>query len=722
MKKAFLVANLFIVVAVSVTAYLLTRNDRERVMEKAFTDLELVATALQEHTQQTLHGLDLNLSQLLVQSMRIGLNTEQSLATMRQVAANRQSVSSNTYAFYVLDSAGQLVASSAEYGPESIDQSSAEEFLFHQAVSYELPALDATVLVSLPRLAEFGDFRGQWVIPVSRRVPFEDGSFAGVAVALVSMERLLTFYDAIRPENAAVGLLSAGSRVIARSPFDAQLMGLDITNTSQFIELNNTDFGGRTVDLTSMQSTVQSTPRISAFRYTWNDQLIVYANMPESAALQDWRRRLLTSIEIGVLIVALFAGLSAGIVILTGRQRQTVAAQQQALDELNARQQVEAQLRQAHKMDALGQLTGGIAHDFNNLLTVILGNIDDVRDHLHDKPEYVRSQADVIRLAGERAAELTHRLLAFARRQPLDPRATDVNELVAEVKQLLRRTVKENIQIELRVDPLVGKALVDPHELQNALINLSLNARDAMPDGGKLTIETANIDVDNEYGERNQLVPGVYVVIAVSDTGSGIPADALASVFDPFFTTKADGKGSGLGLAMVYGFARQSHGNVKIYSEVGEGTTVRLYLPLASQSDAPVRPAPSSGEIIPRGTERVLLVEDDDLVRQYASASLKGLGYQLTECSNGADALDLIRAGGQFDLLFTDVVLTGGISGKGVALEAVKLQPGLKVLYMSGYTENAIVHQGRLDSGVHLLSKPFRLKALAEKLRMVLDN
>lgn len=718
MKKGFLAINLVIAVLLSATIYVMASADRERVMEDAYADLELVATALEEHTQQTLRALDLNLSQLTLQALRIGTDSDAALSSMHQVAVNRQSISSNTYGFYVLDSAGRIVVSSEEADPVPVDQSETEEFIFHQSVLNEPLALDATVWISHPRVAEFGSFQGQWMIPVSRRVPDEDGRFAGVAVALLSMERLLDFYDAVRPDDGAVGMLSADSRVVARSPFEAQLMGVDITDTSQFIELTNTEVGGRTVDLTYLQNT----PRISAFRNTWNDQLIVYANTSEYAALLDWRRRLVTSIGIGVLIMVLFMGVSVAIIVVSGRQRQTFAAQQLALEELNARQEVEEQLRQSHKMDALGQLTGGIAHDFNNLLTVILGNIDDVLDSLHDKPEHIRGQAEVIRLAGERAAELTHRLLAFARRQPLDPRATDVNALVTEVKQLLRRTVKENIQIELRVRDDVGNAMVDPHELQNALINLSLNARDAMPEGGKLTIETDNVDVDKEYGERNQLIPGSYVVIAVSDTGHGIPADALGRVFDPFFTTKAEGKGSGLGLAMVYGFARQSQGNVKIYSEAGEGTSVRLYLPMAGQTAAAARAITPASDNNPRGSENILLVEDDDLVRQYAAGSLKGLGYQVTECSNGADALDLIRAGKRFDLLFTDVVLTGGISGKQVAVDAVAMQPGLKVLYMSGYTEDAIVHHGRLDSGVHLLSKPFRLKALAEKLRMVLGN
>ena len=718
MKKGLLVFNLAAAVVLSAIIYVLASNDRERVLEDAYTDLEFIATALQEHAQQTLRALDLNLSQLTVQAMRIGIDTAQARESMHLVAINRQTISSITYAFYVLDDTGRVVVSSEDANPEPVDQSASEEFLLHQATVSEPLSLEATVWISRPRVARFGSFQGQWVIPVSRRVPDLEGGFAGVAVALMSVDRLLDFYDAMRPDDGAVGILSADSHVIIRSPFEPALMAVDITDTARFVELVGTNNGGRTVDMTPQQNE----PRISAFRNTWNDQLIVYANMSESAALRDWYRRTAASTGIGALIMVLIIGVSLAMIVVTGRQRQTVAAQQRALDELHARQALEEQLRHSHKMDALGQLTGGIAHDFNNLLTVILGNIDDILEFLHDKPGEIRSQAEVVRLAGERAAELTHRLLAFARRQPLDPRSTDVNELVAEVRKLLMRTVSENIQIDLQLDADTGRALVDPHELQNALLNISLNARDAMQDGGKLTIETSNVDVDPEYAERNQLTPGSYVVIAVSDTGHGIPADVLSRVFDPFYTTKAEGKGSGLGLAMVYGFARQSHGHVKIYSETGEGTTVRLYLPLAGNTDTPAHSGKPLNDEVPRGDEQILLVEDDDLVRRFASSSLNALGYRVTECSNGAEALDLVRSGGHFDLLFTDVVLTGGISGKQVATEATALRPDLKVLYMSGYTENAIVHHGRLDSGVSLLSKPFRLQALATKVREVLDS
>lgn len=721
MKRVFVALNVLVAVVTSAIIYVQSQQDRDRVIEQAYGELELVATALQEHTEQTLTALDLNLSQLILQAYRFGLTDTSQRPVLEQVAANRQSVSTNTLSFYVLDANGWVFASSD--GSADINQSSTPEFLFHQASPPEPLSIDSVVHIAPPRIAEFGAAQGQWVVPVSRRVPLPDEGFAGVAVALVSLDHLLNFYDAIRPDaEGSVGLLSRNGMVIARSPMDTSLLGVDVSETSQFLALDDNGQGGRVQDL--MRSS--SIPRISAFRYAWDGQLIVYANAVESAILQDWRQRLVAAIQIGLLVTALFAGFSIASLMLTSRQRrwaeQTLAAQQKALDELKARRDMEERLRQSQKMDALGQLTGGIAHDFNNLLTVILGNIDELLDYLKDKPESIRSQADVIRLAGERAAELTHRLLAFARRQPLDPRTIDVNALVSEVKQLLSRTVPENINIELVSSQTHCAAMVDPHELQNALINLALNARDAMPDGGKLTIETDLVDVDDDYAVRNDLTPGHYALVVVSDTGHGMPAELIEKVFDPFFTTKAEGKGSGLGLAMVYGFAKQSNGHVKIYSEPGEGTSVRLYLPAADESGLPsqadeVNPARNKG-----GSERVLLVEDDDLVRQFTLTCLRQLGYQVTECSTGEDAISHLNDGATFDLLFTDVVLAGGMSGKQVAQQALQLQPSLKVLYMSGYTENAIVHHGRLDPGVHLLNKPFRLGTLAEKLRQVLEH
>ena len=384
----------------------------------------------------------------------------------------------------------------------------------------------------------------------------------------------------------------------------------------------------------------------------------------------------------------------------------------------------EERLRQAQKMEAVGQLTGGVAHDFNNLLTVILGNADSLLEHLQGAAPGVRAQAQGIREAGERAAALTHRLLAFARRQPLDPRAVDVGELVAEAEGILRRTLGADVDIELVRGSGLWKASADPHELQNALLNLAINARDAMPQGGRLTIETANVAVDADYAETNQMSAGQYVMIAVSDTGHGMPADEAARAFEPFFTTKPPGKGSGLGLPQVYGFARQSGGHARIYSEPGEGTTVKVYLPRAMPGAEPMRAAPepepehSYRWAMPR---RVILVEDDALVRRHTEESLGALGCEVEAFEDGEGALRRLRQGPGFDLLLTDVVLPGSLSGRDVAARARLIAPEMKVLYMSGYTENAIVHHGRLDPGVHLLSKPFRRSDLARKLREVLD-
>ena len=389
--------------------------------------------------------------------------------------------------------------------------------------------------------------------------------------------------------------------------------------------------------------------------------------------------------------------------------------------DISLRIETEERLRQAMKMDAIGQLTGGVAHDFNNLLTVILGASEVLQDYLHDAAPPIRDQADAIYKAGERAASLTHRLLAFARKQPLDPRLTSINTLLGDVEDMLRRTLGENINIELVRGSGLWKASVDPHELQNAILNLAINARDAMPEGGKLTIETGNVAVDADYAEVHGVTPGQYVMVAVSDSGEGMTPETMARAFEPFFTTKDVGKGSGLGLSMVYGFARQSGGHAKIYSEKGEGTTVKIYLP-RGDSDTEAVYSGNKLATIHHGSEAVLLVEDDELVRQHTVNCLQSLGYRVDECVDGHDALSLLDSGARYDLLLTDVVLPGGMSGRVVAEKVTQRDPRIKVLYMSGYTENAIVHHGRLDRGVHLLGKPFRLADLARKVREVLDK
>jgi PAS domain S-box-containing protein len=384
-------------------------------------------------------------------------------------------------------------------------------------------------------------------------------------------------------------------------------------------------------------------------------------------------------------------------------------------------EQTRRALFQSQKMEAVGQLTGGVAHDFNNLLTVIIGGLDTIgRSKLTDTARINRA-LDMARHAAERAASLTSRLLAFSRQQPLQPTPTDLNTLVREMTDLLHRSLGEQVELEGVLSPRLWPIEVDQNHLESAILNLAVNARDAMPSGGKLTIETANTYLDEAYTKKDAEVrPGQYVLIAVSDTGSGIPSDILSRVFEPFFTTKEIGRGTGLGLSMVYGFVKQSGGHVTIYSEEGQGTSVKLYFPRYT-GEAPFdreaeevdRPPASEGEV-------VLVVEDNPDVRAYSVMILKELGYHVVEAATAEAALAAVASDQRIDLLFTDVVLPDR-TGRVVADEAQQLRPGLKVLFTTGYSRNAIVHHGRLDPGVELLPKPFSFDQLATRVRDMLD-
>ena len=391
------------------------------------------------------------------------------------------------------------------------------------------------------------------------------------------------------------------------------------------------------------------------------------------------------------------------------------------LAEAERRETLELQLRQAQKMEAIGQLTGGLAHDFNNMLAVVMGGLTLARKRIatgrHDEVEPLLDGA----LDGaERAAQLTRRLLAFARRQPLAPEQVDVNRLVSDMSDLLGRTLGEAVRLETVLAGGLWRALADPSQIENAVLNLAVNARDAMPDGGRLTIETRNAHLDEEYAAAHaETRAGQYVMIAVTDTGTGMSAEVLAQAFDPFFTTKETGKGTGLGLSQVYGFARQSGGHVRIYSEPGQGTTVRLYLP---RDVAPVTAAQAlAARALPRGQdgEVVLVVEDEDRVREMSSAMLRELGYGVIHAASAAEALALLERQPEISLLFTDIVMPD-TNGRQLADAARRLRPDLPVLFTTGYTRNAIIHNGVLDAGVQLISKPFTLDQLATKVREVL--
>jgi PAS domain S-box-containing protein len=389
-----------------------------------------------------------------------------------------------------------------------------------------------------------------------------------------------------------------------------------------------------------------------------------------------------------------------------------------ALSDITERNKLEQQLRQAQKMDAIGQLTGGVAHDFNNMLTVITGTIDILAQGVADEPE-LSAIAKLISEAADRGAELTSHLLAFARKQPLQPRPTDIRQLATEAARLLGPTLGEHFDIKWRLSEDTSPAMVDPGQLVTAIVNLAVNARDAMPDGGQLTIESGNVILDEDYANaHSEVTPGRYVMIAVSDTGPGIPASIRDKVFEPFFTTKDPGKGTGLGLSMVYGFVKQSGGHIKLYSEEGHGTTFKIYLPHSGETSS-VLESLSASEVS-GGDETIFVVEDDPIVRSSVTVQLESLGYRVMTAANAQDALAIVDSGAAFDLLFTDVIMSGSMNGRRLAEETAKRRGQLKVLFTSGYTENAIVHHGRLDPGVLLLPKPYRKSDLARMIRQAL--
>ena len=380
---------------------------------------------------------------------------------------------------------------------------------------------------------------------------------------------------------------------------------------------------------------------------------------------------------------------------------------------------VEEALRQSQKMEAVGQLTGGLAHDFNNLLTGVTGSLELMQariaqGRINDLERYVNAAQG----AARRAAALTHRLLAFSRRQTLDPKPTDVNRLIAGIEELVRRTVGPAIAIETVAAGGLWPTLVDPGQLENALLNLSINARDAMPDGGKITVETANKWLDQRAARERDLPPGQYVSLCVSDTGTGMTPEVIAKAFDPFFTTKPIGQGTGLGLSMIYGFTKQSGGQVRIYSEIGQGTTVCLYLP-RHLGEADSVELPSEMVEAPRAQQgrTVLVVDDEPTVRMLVGEVSQDLGYTAIEAADGAAALRVLQSDVRLDLLITDVGLPGGMNGRQVADAARMTRPGLKVLFITGYAENAVVSHGHLDAGMHVLTKPFPMEALASRIK-----
>ena len=472
-------------------------------------------------------------------------------------------------------------------------------------------------------------------------------------------------------------------------------------------------------------------PRAKNWRHALADKLrnVSMLERPVQAitlttAMQVALRARRRQYEIKTLIEAQEQGAERLEALVAERTQELEKANEDLKSQMTERERVEASLRQSQKMEAVGQLTGGLAHDFNNLLTGICGSLELTRARLSQgKADSVDRYITTAQEAVKRAAALTHRLLAFSRRQALEPKPTNVNRLVTGMEELIRRTVGPSIHVEVVGAGGLWSTLVDSNQLENALLNLCLNARDAMPQGGRLTIETANRWLDARGARDLDIAPGQYISLCVTDTGTGMEADVAAHAFDPFFTTKPLGQGTGLGLSMIYGFARQSGGQIRIYSEVGKGTTMCLYLPRhyddPSFNDA--ADFPEASESLGDG-EIVLVIDDEPSIRMLITDVLSDTGYSVLEASDGPAGLRVLQSAARIDLLITDVGLPGGMNGRQVADAARTLRPDLKVLFITGYAENALMGNGHLEKGMHVLAKPFEVERLAIKIRELVKS
>ncbi|WP_245431673.1 CHASE3 domain-containing protein [Mesorhizobium atlanticum] len=486
----------------------------------------------------------------------------------------------------------------------------------------------------------------------------------------------------------------------------------DAGNTAKALEIVR---GGRgKLDMDQIRANIDAIRRI--------DGASLAARAERMEQIEGWLRVGSFAALLGILLLGIYT------IRQSSRRFREVAAAQDALsakntallNEIETREKAESQLRQAQKMEAVGQLTGGIAHDFNNMLAVITSAMNLAQRKLargeHDVLSFVEAAAD----AAARAANLTARLLAFSRQQPLAPQIVDANRLVTGMSDLLRRTLGHAIEIETVLAGGLWKTHVDPSQLENAIINLAVNARDAMDEEGKLTVETANCHLDEAYAAAHpEVKAGQYVMIVVTDTGAGMSPDIMARAFEPFFTTKPATKGTGLGLSQVFGFVKQSGGHVKIYSEPGEGTAIKIYLPRFTGPEEAVQPVKAGGRSDVPATETVLLVEDDARVRASTAAALLELGYTVIEAAGGDEALQKLGQNAAIALMLTDIVMPG-MNGRQLAEQARRQSLSLKVVFMTGFTRNAVVHNGVLDHDVHFIAKPFTLEQLAAKLREAL--
>jgi signal transduction histidine kinase len=546
----------------------------------------------------------------------------------------------------------------------------------------------------------------------SERRQTQDGRFSGVIAVSIAPEYFLQrFSEASEDKDFTASLVRDDGEILVRYPDIGGPSRLGAN--SAFMRAIAASPEGGMYD--TERAAVDGRPRIFMYRKLADLPLYVALGAAKDTIWDLWIWRMASHLVFGVPATLALFGLA---MLATRRAAQESAALSQLRDEQARRASAEETLRQSQKMTAVGQLTAGIAHDFNNLLTGIGGAMEMIGRRLPDaSPDVVRF-LDLAKAGVSRAAQLTQRLLAFSRQQPLKIEAVNANKLVSGMSELLRRTLGEKVKIETVLAGGLWRAQADAAQLESAILNLAINGRDAMPDGGMLTIETANAHLDDGYAAANlDVAAGQYVMIAVSDTGTGMDQETIARAFEPFFTTKQRGQGTGLGLSMTFGYIKQTGGHLKIYSEVGSGTTVKLYLPRATEPaaeehDLAVQPVHTADDGLV-----VLVVEDDPVVREFAVSACREIGCTVYHAGDGVQALAVLEAHDDIGLLFTDVGLPGAMNGRQLAAVATERRPDLKVLFTTGYTANAIVHHGVLDPGVNFIGKPFSIAALGAKIK-----
>ncbi|MDB5405593.1 MAG: hybrid sensor histidine kinase/response regulator [Rhodospirillales bacterium] len=702
-------AAVAIILATTILLVIAVRSWDIRDAERELTTLNI---SLAEQTARALQSVDLILESLIEQ------------VQAEQIATAAAYERKNDHATY------ELLKSKTTGVPQldAVSLIAADGHLINFSRFFPIPGVNVAdrdyfaALRDDPRAGSFLSFpvenrgTGTWTIYLARRVSGPDGKFIGLVLGAINLAYFEDLYEALRlTDGSAIRLWRSDGTLLARYPAIR-----DVGEQYPLPQARQAPVDGKPFTTASSDSP----ERLVSIKAVRGYPVIVSISRAVSQILADWRWQAASVALAGAACITAVVLFVWALIRQFGAYEALARVRRQREEAVRGREKAEAQINQLQKMEALGQLTGGIAHDFNNILTVILGNADNLRRRLPAEDRELQGLVAAMVRNGERGATLTHRLLAFARRQPLEPKPLDPNALVAGMSDLLQRTFGAGIVIETVLAAETWRILADANQLESALLNLAVNARDAMPDGGMLTIETANATIGEAYARQHDDVrPGQYAVVAVSDTGTGMAKAVMEKVFEPFFTTKEVGRGTGLGLSQVYGFVKQSGGHVKLYSEVGRGTTVKLYLPRVdgdAASDAPARAPQETAAVAPDAT--ILLVEDDADVRVYTAQVLREIGYRVLEAEDGVGALRLLATHSEIRLLFTDLGLPGALDGRHLADQARLHYADLPVLFTTGYARNAVVHHGRLDPDVELIVKPSTYEALAAKLRHILGK